>query len=70
MLWRGYCRLPSHQILPSYFTGEVIESNGGSEFRWARELEERNRLWKARHDTYYASLALIPGCKVQILNYF
>ena len=34
---------------------------GGGPFRWATERAERERLWQARHDGYYASLALSPG---------
>ena len=45
-------------------SGEIIESNGGSKFQWATELEERNKLWKARHNAWYADMALRPGCKV------
>jgi D-lactate dehydrogenase (cytochrome) len=36
---------------------------GGSEFRWVAGHEERNRLWQARHDAYFATLALRPGCE-------
>ena len=36
---------------------------GGSEFRFASSMEERNKLWQARHDGYYAVLALRPGGK-------
>ena len=40
----------------------LADSNGGGEFRWARETEDRSRLWKARHDAWYAARALRPGC--------
>ncbi|MDQ6916645.1 MAG: FAD-binding protein [Pseudomonadota bacterium] len=34
---------------------------GGSAYQWATKTEDRRRLWKARHDAYYAALALKPG---------
>ncbi|XP_014680851.1 PREDICTED: probable D-lactate dehydrogenase, mitochondrial [Priapulus caudatus] len=40
---------------------EIAQMNGGSDFQWAKKLEERNHLWKARHDCWYASKSLIPG---------
>jgi len=33
----------------------------GSAFQWATLPEDRNRLWKARHNAYYAAMALAPG---------
>jgi len=42
---------------------EIATEHGGDSFRRATRPEERTRLWKARHDAFYAALALRPGCK-------
>ena len=36
---------------------------GGSVFQWASRTEDRNRLWQARHDAYFAGLQLRPGAR-------
>ena len=40
----------------------LSDANGGGDFQWARDTEDRNRLWKARHNAWYAARALRPGC--------
>jgi len=42
----------------------IAEEHGGRDFEWALKLEDRERLWKARHDALYAALALRPGSRV------
>ena len=40
---------------------ELATANGGGEFRWAERTEDARRLWKARHEAYYAAVNLRPG---------
>ena len=43
---------------------EISNNNKGSEFKWASNTEERNKLWKARHNVYYSVKALGNNVRV------
>ncbi|KQT52865.1 MULTISPECIES: FAD-binding oxidoreductase [unclassified Aureimonas] len=45
------------------FFGLIAAENGGGPLAVATKAEERAKLWKARHDFYWASLTLRPGAK-------
>src|SRR5258708_11696659 len=43
--------------------GEIAAEFGCTGFDWATRPEDRSRLWKARHDAYFAARALRPTAK-------
>jgi D-lactate dehydrogenase (cytochrome) len=47
--------------------GETVQSlaaeRGGRGFRFATRLEDREKLWQARHDALYAAIALRPNAR-------
>ncbi len=75
-----YSKLDEFQELPTLFfefhgTPAVVAEQtetmqslasefGGSGFQFANKPEERSRLWTARHNAYFANIALIPGYKL------
>ncbi len=46
----------------------VGEEFGVSGFEWATKVEDRNRLWNARHNAYYAGKSLRKGCESVITD--
>ncbi|MDX3906720.1 MAG: FAD-linked oxidase C-terminal domain-containing protein [Pigmentiphaga sp.] len=42
---------------------EITREHGGMDFDWAVHPEDRNRLWAARHNVYFATLQLRPGAR-------
>jgi D-lactate dehydrogenase (cytochrome) len=42
---------------------EIALENGGTGFEWTVKPEDRNRLWSARHQAYFACLQLRPGSR-------
>ena len=42
---------------------EIARENGAKGFKWASSLDDRNTLWQARHNAYYAAVASRPGAR-------
>jgi D-lactate dehydrogenase (cytochrome) len=72
-----YSKLSGYEAKPTLFfefhgteagvreQAETVQSiaadHGSGAFEWATKTEDRTRLWKARHNAYYAAMALSPG---------
>ncbi|MGD9512293.1 MAG: FAD-binding oxidoreductase [Geminicoccaceae bacterium] len=75
----NYSRLEGYRVAPTLFyefhgteagvreqaelAQAIAAEHGGQDFQWTSRAEDRNRLWQARHDSYYAALSLRPGCR-------
>jgi len=42
---------------------DIAAEYQGKAFEWATTPEERNRLWTARHNAYFAAIQSRPGCR-------
>ena len=42
---------------------EISREFGASGFQWANQESDRQKLWRASHDAYYAGLAVNPGSR-------
>ncbi|WP_426956594.1 FAD-binding oxidoreductase [Muricoccus radiodurans] len=75
----AYSKLEGFQALPTLFlefhgtergvaeqaeaVQEIANGMGGLGFAWATDQEARNKLWTARHNAYWAGVALRPNCR-------
>ncbi len=48
--------------------GAIATDHGGKGFDWATKTEDRNALWKMRHDAYYAILASRPCARAIVTD--
>ena len=48
--------------------GEIAAEFGGDDFQWATRPEDRNRLWEARHNAFYAVMAYWPNTSAVVTD--
>ena len=44
--------------------GEIAIDFGGKDYEWTSNNEDRNKLWKARHDAYWTARSYMPGTEM------
>jgi D-lactate dehydrogenase (cytochrome) len=47
---------------------DIVSEFGGSAFEWSARPEDRTRLWKARHDMFWADKAYRPNSQVMVTD--
>ncbi len=48
--------------------GEIVADYAAGPFEWARDADERARLWRARHDVFWALRSYRPGASVVVTD--
>lgn len=48
--------------------GEIAAEFGGDDFQWAIRPEDRNKLWEARHNAFYAVMAAWPNTSAVVTD--
>lgn len=48
--------------------GEIVAEFDGTAFEWSAKAEDRTRLWKARHDMFWADKAYRPNSQVVVTD--
>jgi len=80
----GYSKLEGYKEEPTLFfefhgseasveeqattVGEIAAEFGGDNFQWATKPEDRNKLWEARHNAFYAVLATWPNTSAVVTD--
>jgi len=62
-LWLEFHGSEASVVEQAELVQEIAREHGGEGFEWATKPEDRNRLWSARHQAYFASLQLRPGTR-------
>jgi D-lactate dehydrogenase (cytochrome) len=62
-LWLEFHGTAASVIEQAERVQEIAREHGGEDIEWATKPEDRNRLWSARHQAYFAGLQLRPGCR-------
>jgi D-lactate dehydrogenase (cytochrome) len=63
MLFLEFHGTPASVKEQAQIVQEVATGNGGENFEWAINPEDRTRLWNARHHAFFACLQLKPGSR-------
>jgi D-lactate dehydrogenase (cytochrome) len=80
----AYSKLSGYAAMPTLFfefhgsqaavaeqaelVGAIATEAGGAAFQWATRPEDRTRLWDARHNAFYAAVALRPGARAVVTD--